>query len=128
MCKRAKNIPLPKLVLHGIILYQFKHDTCVCDTIELICGTFGLGTVLKSTCGYWYQHLESDNYSLKDQPRGRCPEELDDYALLQVIEADPMQTAHQLVVQFVISHITIMNHLHYVSKLGKWVPSESSIS
>ncbi|XP_014782532.1 histone-lysine N-methyltransferase SETMAR-like [Octopus bimaculoides] len=50
-----------------------------------------------------------------------------DKSLLQVIEADPMQTARQLAAQFGAFHVMIINNLHRlgkVSKLGKWVPHE----
>lgn len=41
-------------------------------------------------------------------------------ALLQVIEADPMQTARRhLAAQIAISHVMIIKHLHRVSKINK---------
>lgn len=123
----AQNIPLSKMALRGVMLHHYKHGIYVRDAAELICEAFGPGTVSKSTCCNWYQRFESDDYSLEDQPRSGRPEEINDDALLQVIEADPMQTARQLAVQFSVSHVTIINHLRRlgkVSKLGKWVPHE----
>ena len=67
------------------------------DVAKIILGAFDSGTVSKSTCGYWYQPFESDDYSLEDEFWGERPEEIDDDdGLLQVIEANPMQTARQL--------------------------------
>ncbi|CAI9727453.1 Hypothetical predicted protein [Octopus vulgaris] len=103
----AQTIALPKMALRGVKLYHFKHSTSLYDAAEVNCEAFGPCTVSKSISA-----LNVTIIQWKIKIRVGRPEVIDDDALLQVIETGPMQTAREIAVQFGISHVSFINHLH----------------
>ncbi len=73
----------------------------------------------------WYSKFKKGEYSVQDKPRPGRPSELDDQALLQLVNSNTRVTTRELATALGFDQSTIVRHLDVlgkVPKMGCWVP------
>lgn len=121
--------PLPKSLVRGLLLYDFKSGVKAAESSRRICAAFGDGVMSERTAQDWFKRFREGDTSLEDRPRSGRPAEVDDERLRQIVEADPHQTSRELATILGVSHFTIIEHLHAMgktSRLDQWVPHKLS--
>ncbi|CAG0894362.1 unnamed protein product [Darwinula stevensoni] len=82
--------------LRTCLLYEFRLGEKAADAHRRLCQAFGEGAISEKTCFDRFARFKSGNYSVEDKPRSGRPSELDDEALLQLVEADPSMTTRDM--------------------------------
>ena len=111
--------------IRGCMIYDFKAGLKAIDCHRRLCSAFGQGVVSYKTVTTWYTNFQSGNWNIEDEPRSGRPSEIDDQALLQLIEMDPRQSTRQMATSLGCNQSTIVRHLESlgkVQKLGCWLP------
>ena len=104
------------------MLLEFKNYKNTTETAEKICNIYDQDAITE--CQVWncFWKFNSDDISLRDEPRPGCSSDLDQNALRKLGECRGTQ---ELAHDFNTSQSTICYHLKKigkVSKLGVWVP------
>ena len=111
--------------IRTFILYDCFTKAKAVDSFRQLCRTFGPSTVCYKMVRTWFKKFKSGNYDVDDQPRSGRPSELDDRALLELVERDTRQSSRAMAATMGCSHQTILSHLEALGKtrkLGYWVP------
>lgn len=111
------------------MLYEFNSGKDETTATENICAAYGEDALTVRTCRRWFTKFRCGDTSLEDKPRLGRPVEIDDDALLSLVDADPRLTTRELAETLGSSHGTIITHLHQlgkVSKMGVWIPHQLS--
>jgi histone-lysine N-methyltransferase SETMAR len=111
------------------MLYEFNSGKDATTATQNICAAYGEGALNVRTCQRWFTKFRSGETSLEDKPRPGRPTELDNDALLSLVESDPRRTTRELAQTLGSSNVTVANHLHQlgkICKLGVWVPHQLS--
>ena len=111
--------------LRTCLLYEFRLGEKAADAHRRLYQAFVEGFISEKTCVHWFARFKSGNYTVEDKPRSGRPSELDDEALLQLVEADPRMTNRDMAAVLGCSHSTIEHRLSTIGKvlkLGSWIP------
>lgn len=121
----AKNFEINKEMIRNCIFYDFRSGLSGAESCRRLCAAFGEGIVCHQTVLNWFARFASGNYDTEDQPRSGRPPEIDDNALLQLVESNTRLTTTELAVAMGCGQTTISRHLKSlgkVRKLGSWIP------
>ncbi|KFD51176.1 hypothetical protein M514_07940, partial [Trichuris suis] len=108
----------------AILQYEFKSQRSTREAVSNIGAVFGLGSVSKSTAGYWFKRFASGCKTLEDLPRASRPSNFDSQALKKLMEPDLIQSQEEIAMKLGVSKQAICAHLKQLGKtktLDKWV-------
>ena len=89
------------------MLYEFNSGKDATTATENICAAYGEDALTVRTCRRWFTKFRCGDTSLEDKPRLGQPVEIDDDALLSLVDADPRLTTRG------------SSHLHQLGKVSK---------
>ncbi|XP_045451094.1 histone-lysine N-methyltransferase SETMAR-like [Melitaea cinxia] len=120
------------LKIRVIMEYEFPRGSKAAEAARNINDVYGAYTTNDRTTRYWFAPLlvyrfRSENFDLRNEPRGRLKMLGDNDQLKVIVEADDSQTTTELAAAFEVSTETILIRLLQfgkVNKLDKWVPDE----
>ncbi|CAK9833045.1 Histone-lysine N-methyltransferase SETMAR [Anthophora retusa] len=120
-----------ELHLRHCMLYEFKKGSTTTDTVKNICEVYGEHTLNLRKCQRWFSKFRKGDFDLSDEPRSGRPTAFNPEALKALIELEPQLTTDEIAERLGSSSSTVHRHLIQlgkVSKLGKWVPHELTVS
>ncbi|CAK9826702.1 Histone-lysine N-methyltransferase SETMAR [Anthophora retusa] len=113
------------------MLYEFKKGSTTADTVKNICEVYGEHALNLRKCQRWFSKFRKGDFDLSDEPRSGRPTAFNPEALKALIELEPQLTTDEIAERLGSSSSTVHRHLIQlgkVSKLGKWVPHELTVS
>ena len=113
----TENFEISNKFIRSCILYDFKAGLKAVDSHRRLCSAFGQDVVSYKTVTKWYSYFQLGNWSIEDEPRSGRPSEIDDQALLQLVETDPRQTTRQMATALGCNNSTISRHLECINQL-----------
>ena len=95
---------LDKQQIQKIFLFEFKMGHKALDTTCNISNTFGPGTADERTVQWWFKKFCKGDESLEDEKCSGWPLEVDNNQLKAIIEADPLTTTQEVVLELNVNH------------------------
>ena len=95
---------LDKQQIQKNFLFEFKMGHKALDTTCNISNTFGPGTADERTVQWWFKKFCKGDESLDDEKCSGWPLEVDNNQLKAIIEADPLTTTQEVVLELNVNH------------------------
>lgn len=104
-----------------LFLYDKNPTISGNDASKELASVYGEEAPKKWVCSKWLGRFRDGDKGLddlEDEPRSGRPSEIDEDRLRSIVEEDPKTTSRELALLFNCSHVTILNHLHAIGKVG----------
>lgn len=110
--------------LRNIMLYEFHQQRKATVAWQNINGVYP-DCVSVRKVQMWFAKFREGDFDFKDKKRSGRPVEVDDDALMAVVDDDPSQSIEEIAARIGKSWSAIQEHLKRlgkVSRAGRWVP------
>ena len=121
----AKNFEMNNQLIRQFIFYDFRAGLNGAGSYQRLCAAFGSGIICYRTVLNWFRRFASGDFEIEDKPRPGRPSEIDDQALLELVEANTRLTTTKIAATLGCDLSTVSRHLKSlgkVRKLGTWIP------